>query len=77
MARTPSAVLSPTEKKAALKEAKLVLKNAQAAAKELEKQAKLVAKARATEDKEATKLANAAAKAVEKAQAGVDALTAE
>ena len=37
MARKPSIVLSPAEKKAALKEAKVVLKNAQAAAKELEK----------------------------------------
>ena len=47
MPRKQSAVLSPAEKKAALKEAKAVLKSAQLAVKDLEKQAKVVAKARA------------------------------
>jgi hypothetical protein len=77
MSRKSSVVLTPAEKKLALKEAKDALKAANAAAKELEKQAKVVAKARAAEDKEAAKLATAAQKAVDKAQADVDALTAE
>ena len=50
MARKQSAVLSPVEKKVAIKEAKQALKDAQAALKQLEKDAKLVAKAQADVD---------------------------
>ena len=68
MARKQSVVLSPAEKKAALKEAKEVLKAANTAAKELDKQSKAVAKARAAEDKEAGKLEAWFQEAKEKAE---------
>lgn len=77
MSRKSSVVLSPAEKKAALKAAKDALKAAQAYVKELDKQANALAKIRAGENKAAEKAAAAAAKALEKAQADVDALTAE
>lgn len=76
MSRKNSVVLSPAETKAALKEAKQVLKDAQATAKTLVAEAKTVAKARAAEDKDFTKREAVAVKAVALAQGKVDALTA-
>lgn len=74
MARKPSIVLTPAEKKAALIEAKAVLKAAQAAVKQLVADAKTVAKARAAEDKAQAALVKTAEKSLVAAQAGVDAL---
>lgn len=74
MSRKPSVVLTPAEKKAALIEAKAVLKAAQAAVKQLVADAKTVAKARAAEDKAQAALVKTAEKSLVAAQAGVDAL---
>lgn len=77
MARKSSVVLTPAEKKEAVKTAKAALKEAQAALKIIAGEGKTRAKTRAAEDKDFDKRVLAAEKVLAAAQAQVDALTAE
>lgn len=76
MARKPSVVLTPAEKKAVIKDLKEQVKNAALAAKALVAEAKAIAKARTAEDKDFAKREAAAAKELAKLNAQLEAATA-
>ena len=76
MARKPSVVLTPADKKAAFMVAMAAIKTAKASARQIAKNVKAVLKARASEDKITAKQVLDNEKALAAAQAKLEALTA-